>query len=126
MTLPSLTSTLFPYTTLFRSLLLFIFGLLLALFLSLWVAPRLMQDGWFERSIFTWGWSTGAVATGIAMLRVVDPELKSNALEDFGIAYIPVTPVEISAVRSEERRVGRECRARVWCARAQPRRDASV
>jgi len=79
-------------------LLLFIFGLLLALFLSLWVAPRLMQDGWFERSIFTWGWSTGAVATGIAMLRVVDPELKSNALEDFGIAYIPVTPVEISAV----------------------------
>ena len=56
-----------------------------------------MQQGWFERSIFTWGWSTGAVATGIAMLRVVDPELKSGTMEDFGLAYIPVTPVEITA-----------------------------
>lgn len=79
-------------------LILFVFGLALTLFLGLWVAPRLMHDGWFERSIFTWGWSTGAVATGIAMLRVVDPDLKSNTLEDFGIAYIPVTPVEITAV----------------------------
>lgn len=79
-------------------ILMFVFGLALTLFLGLWVAPRLMQDGWFERSIFTWGWSTGAVATGIAMLRVVDPSLKSGTLEDFGIAYIPVTPVEISAV----------------------------
>lgn len=78
-------------------ILMFVFGLAVTLFLGLWVAPRLMQDGWFERSIFTWGWSTGAVATGIAMLRVVDPDLKSGTLEDFGIAYIPVTPVEISA-----------------------------
>src|SRR5699024_9923797 len=46
-------------------LIMFVFGLALTLFLGLWVAPRLMQEGWFERSIFTWGWSTGAVATGI-------------------------------------------------------------
>src|SRR5690625_476845 len=76
---------------------LFIFGLGLTLFLGLWVAPRLMQQGWFERSIFTWGWSTGAVSTGIAMLLVVDPELKSGTMEDFGLAYIPVAPVEITA-----------------------------
>ena len=79
-------------------ILMFIVGLALTLFLGLWVAPRLMHHGWFERSLFTWGWSTGAVATGIAMLRVVDPQLKSGTLEDFGIAYIPVTPVEITAV----------------------------
>lgn len=79
-------------------ILLFVFGLALTLFLGLWVAPRLMHEGWFERSLFTWGWSTGAVATGIAMLRIVDPKLKSNTLEDFGLAYIPVTPVEITAV----------------------------
>src|SRR5699024_12195605 len=75
----------------------FFLGLGLTLFLGLCVAPRLMQHGWFERSIFTWGWSTGAVATCIAMLRVVDPELKSGTMEDFGLAYIPVTPVEITA-----------------------------
>lgn len=79
-------------------ILMFIFGLILTLFLGLWVAPRLMHHGWFERALFTWGWSTGAVATGIAMLRVVDPKLKSGTLEDFGLAYIPVTPVEITAV----------------------------
>ena len=79
-------------------ILMFVVGLALTLFLGLWVAPRLMHHGWFERSLFTWGWSTGAVATGIAMLRVVDPQLKSGTLEDFGIAYIPVTPVEITAV----------------------------
>src|SRR5699024_7560732 len=76
---------------------LFIFGHALTYSLGLWVAPRLMQLGLFERSIFTWGWSTGAVTTGIAMLRVVDPELKSGTMEDFGLAYIPVTPVEITA-----------------------------
>lgn len=79
-------------------ILMFVFGLALTLFLGLWVAPRLMHQGWFERALFTWGWSTGAVATGIAMLRVVDPQLKSGTLEDFGLAYIPVTPVEITAV----------------------------
>src|SRR5699024_12022183 len=76
----------------------FIFGLGLTLFLGLWVAPRLMQKGWFERSIFTWGWSTGAVATGIAMLRLVDQELKSGTMEDFGLFFIPVSPVEITDV----------------------------
>src|SRR5699024_10488005 len=65
---------------------------------GLWVAPRLMQDGWFERSIFVWGWAIGAVSTGIALLRVVDPALKSGTLEDFGVAYLPVVPVEITAV----------------------------
>jgi len=79
-------------------LLLLVFGLILILFLGLWVAPRLMQDGWFERSIFVWGWAIGAVSTGIALLRVVDPALKSGTLEDFGVAYLPVIPVEITAV----------------------------
>src|SRR5699024_5808993 len=73
-------------------------GLILILFLGLWVAPRLMQDGWFERSIFVWGWAIGAVSTGIALLRVVDPALKSGTLEDFGVAYLPVIPVEITEV----------------------------
>lgn len=78
--------------------LLFVFGLAICLALGLGVAPRLMQDGWFEKQLFTWGWATGAVATGIAMLRIVDPKLRSGTMEDFGLAYIPVVPVEIAAV----------------------------
>lgn len=79
-------------------LILFAVGLALCLFLGLWVAPRVLGDGWYERQIFTWGWATGAVATGIALLRIVDPKLNSRTLEDFSIAYLPVLPVEITAV----------------------------
>lgn len=57
-----------------------------------------MSDGWFERQLFTWGWATGAVATGIALLRIVDPKLNSRTLEDFSLAYLPVIPVEVAAV----------------------------
>jgi ESS family glutamate:Na+ symporter len=77
---------------------LFIVGLALCLFLGFWVAPRVLAEGWYERQLFTWGWSTGAVATGIALLRIVDPKLKSRTLEDFSVAYLPVLPVEITAV----------------------------
>ncbi|NYJ66328.1 Na+/glutamate symporter [Pseudoclavibacter chungangensis] len=79
-------------------LILFLVGLALCLFLGLFAAPRLMQDGWFERQLFTWGWATGAVATGIALLRIVDPKMTSRTLEDFSIAYLPVVPVEVAAV----------------------------
>lgn len=79
-------------------LVLFLVGLALSLFLGLVVAPRVMTDGWFEKQLFTWGWATGAVATGVAMLRIVDPKLKSGTMEQFGVAYIPVVPVEIAAV----------------------------
>lgn len=78
--------------------LLFVVGLVFCLGLGLLVAPRTLQDGWFEKQIFTWGWATGAVNTAIALLRIVDPKLKSGTLEDFAIAYIPVVPAEITAV----------------------------
>lgn len=77
---------------------LFIVGLALSLFLGLWLAPRVLGEGWYERQLFTWGWSTGAVATGIALLRIVDPKMNSRTLEDFSVAYLPVIPVEVTAV----------------------------
>ncbi|MFE1523245.1 sodium/glutamate symporter [Schaalia turicensis] len=78
--------------------LLFLFGLILCTVLGLVVAPRLMGEGWFERQLFTWGWATGSVSTGLALLRIVDPKLESGTIEQFGYAYLPVVPVEISAV----------------------------
>lgn len=77
---------------------LFAVGLVVCLVLGLVVAPRSMEGAWFEKQLFTWGWATGAVSTGIALLRIVDPRMKSRTLEDFAIAYIPVLPVEIAAV----------------------------
>lgn len=76
----------------------FILGLALCLFLFLWVAPRVFDGNWFEKAVVTWGWTTGAAATAIALLRMIDPKLKSGTLEEFGVAYIPVAPVETLTV----------------------------
>ncbi|MFC5233009.1 sodium/glutamate symporter [Pseudonocardia zijingensis] len=78
--------------------LLFVFGLAFCLVMFRWVAPALMHGAWFEKAIFTWGWATGSVATSIALLRMVDPDLESRTLEEFGIAYLPVAPVETASV----------------------------
>lgn len=76
----------------------FILGIAFCLVLGLVVAPRCLGEGWFEKQIFTWGWATGSVATGIALLRIVDPESESGTVEDFGYAYVPLIPVEGAAV----------------------------
>jgi glutamate:Na+ symporter, ESS family len=77
---------------------LFVVGLAFCLVMFRWVAPALMHGAWFEKAIFTWGWATGSVATSIALLRMVDPELESRTLEEFGVAYLPVAPVETASV----------------------------
>ncbi|MFM1651078.1 sodium/glutamate symporter [Brevibacillus sp. B_LB10_24] len=78
--------------------LLFVFGVVFCLFFFIWMAPRFFRQYWFERGIFTWGWATGTTAMGIALLRIVDPDLESKTLDDFALAYIPMAPVEIAIV----------------------------
>ena len=77
---------------------LFVAGLIFCLFLGLVLAPRLLGEDWFARQLFTWGWATGSVPTGIALLRIIDPDHESTTIEDFGYAYLPLIPVETAAV----------------------------
>ena len=74
----------------FVSLVLTILGMV-----GLWKLMDWLLTGY---GFFTWGWATGSVATGIALLRIVDPELESGTVEDFGYAYIPLIPIEGAAV----------------------------
>jgi len=41
-------------------------------------------------------WTTRPTATGIALLRIVDPKNKSKTVEEFGLAYVGFAPVEIA------------------------------
>lgn len=77
---------------------LFLFGLIYAYVFFAILSKKFFTEHWFERGIFTWGWTTGTAAMGIALLRIVDPDYKSNTLDDFGLAYIPIAPVEILVV----------------------------
>jgi ESS family glutamate:Na+ symporter len=72
-----------------------IFGFVFALSMLWLIGPRVFHDNWFERSLFVYGWSTGIVATGILLLRIVDPRLRSQTLDDYGVACLAISPLEI-------------------------------
>lgn len=79
-------------------ILLFIFGLFYAFMFFSIFSKKFFEQYWFEKGIFTWGWTTGTVAMGMALLRIVDPKAESKTLDDYGLAYIPIAPVEILLV----------------------------
>ena len=73
-------------------------GLAVTLFFVFWVGARIHRTAPFEKSIFTWGWFTGTMAMGIALLRITDPDSKSGCLDDYAYAYLYIAPVEIALV----------------------------
>ncbi len=75
-----------------------IFGVVLVMAITFYFGRRLSKTYWFERSIFAWGWWTGTMAMGIALIRIVDPKLLSKAMDDYALAYLPIAPVEILLV----------------------------
>ncbi len=48
--------------------------------------------------MFSWGWFTGTMAMGMALLRIADPEGRSHCVDHYAIAYIFIAPVEISLI----------------------------
>lgn len=75
---------------------LFVLGVIYCVVFFFVFSPVFFGEHWLERGIFGWGWATAAVATGIALLKIVDPELKSGALDEYGIAYVGYAPIEIA------------------------------
>jgi ESS family glutamate:Na+ symporter len=60
-------------------------GILWNVFCVAWLARRMLPaDSWFERSIAEMGQSMGVTATGLLLLRVVDPEGETDATSAFG------------------------------------------
>lgn len=62
------------------------------------ICKRLYTNNWFERGIFIFGWNMGVVAIGIILLRIVDPDMKSNTLEDYGFAYVIISIIELGLI----------------------------
>lgn len=48
-----------------------------------WLARRIFRDAWFERGIAEMGQSMGVTATGLLLLRVVDPDYETPAADAF-------------------------------------------
>lgn len=77
---------------------LLIVGLVGTLLYVLLMGKQMQKECWFEKAIFTWGWFTGTMAMGIALLRVVDPDMRSRCLDSYALAYLFIAPVEIALV----------------------------
>ncbi|NET38139.1 MAG: sodium:glutamate symporter [Cyanothece sp. SIO1E1] len=63
------------------------------IFAFLYLAPRLIPVHWFERGIGDMGQSMGVTATGILLLRMVDPENRSGAFESFAYKQLFFEPI---------------------------------
>ena len=70
-------------------------GAIIVFGITFFFGRHLSKTYWFERTIFAWGWWTGTMAMGIALIRIVDPKLASKAMDDYALAYLPIAPVEI-------------------------------
>ncbi|MFP4055352.1 MAG: sodium/glutamate symporter [Candidatus Brocadiia bacterium] len=67
-------------------------GVLWNVFCLLVLAPRLLPDAWFERAIAEMGQSMGVTATGLLLLRVVDPDYESPAADAFACKQLVHEP----------------------------------
>lgn len=56
------------------------------------LAPRTIPDYWFERSIGDFGQSMGVTATGLILMRIVDPNAQTPAFEAFGYKQLVFEP----------------------------------
>ncbi len=74
------------------------FGVLLSLFQALALGPRMFGRYWFEKSILVFGMNTGTLAQGIMLLRIADPEMRSDALGVYGIVDLAIKPITLGMV----------------------------
>lgn len=79
---------------------LLVIGIGVTVFMCFFFARKLYKQDWFEKAIFAWGWWTGTMAIGIALLRIVDPKNESHALDNYAMAFLPCAPIEILLIWS--------------------------
>ena len=79
-------------------IILFACGLLFTTCYVFLAAKHIFKEYWFEKAMFSWGWFTGTMAMGMALLRIADPESRSHCVDHYGIAYIFIAPVEIALI----------------------------
>jgi ESS family glutamate:Na+ symporter len=66
---------------------LFLGGALWSISCLLVIAPRILpRPHWFELGLINYGMSTGTTATGFVLLRLIDPELQTDAAKEYALA----------------------------------------
>lgn len=76
-------------------MILLVSGLIFTAVYIFWAAKHIFKEYWFEKAVFSWGWFTGTMAMGMALLRIADPQSRSKCMDHYAIAYIFIAPIEI-------------------------------
>ncbi|MBL8968602.1 MAG: sodium:glutamate symporter [Spirochaetaceae bacterium] len=65
-----------------------------------WFCSRMFRDNEFPRMLMIYGVSTGTLSTGLALLRVMDPEFKTSVASDYmlsaGLTFLLAVPFILS------------------------------
>jgi ESS family glutamate:Na+ symporter len=76
------------------------FGGIFALWLVPWFCSRIFTDHQFQRMLMIYGVSTGTLPTGLALLRVIDPNFETPVASDYmfstGITFVLSIPLILS------------------------------
>lgn len=68
-------------------------GAVWSVFCVLYIAPKIIKTSWFECAIAEFGQATGVTATGLLLLRTVDPENRTMATKIFGYKQLIHEPI---------------------------------
>ena len=67
----------------------------------IWLSSRIFSDNAFYRSVLCYGAITGTLPTGLALLRIIDPQFETPASRDYmyasGIVFLLVIPIILTA-----------------------------
>jgi len=73
-------------------MILMVVGITWVFFCLIYLAPRMLPVNWFERGITEYGMQTGVTAVGLLLLRLVDPEYKTDTAQAFGFKQMLYEP----------------------------------
>lgn len=82
----------------FEILLLIALGTFIAVKLLPWYCKRVFSDNWFKRMLILFGCATGTLPTGLALLRIVEPNMDSGVATDYMYSAAIVFPIMIPLI----------------------------
>ena len=73
-------------------------GALIAIKLLIFYCKRVFSDNWFKRTLILFGCATGTLPTGLALLRIVEPNMDSGVATDYMYSAAIVFPIMIPLI----------------------------
>ncbi len=82
----------------FEIFLIIALGSFIAIFLLTRYCRKVFSDNWFKRTLVLFGCATGTLPTGLALLRIVEPNMDSSVATDYMYASAIVFPIMIPLI----------------------------